>query len=163
MLSQEQKESIRNHVATGRGYREIADVEYLSRNSVKEYIDELLAMKWCPKDDSDLEFIDTQQCGWCGKIGNHNKTGRPKRFCCDNCRRAYNKLYHSSIKQRCVYCGKNFEAQNNKQRFCSHDCYIKNRFWTEEDATKIVRALIAGEDVIIPEWLKMKLQKQMRK
>jgi len=34
----------------------------------------------------------------------------------------------------CVRCGKEFLSYGNRKRkYCSHDCYIKARFWEVED------------------------------
>ena len=34
-----------------------------------------------------------------------------------------------------------FKMVNSKRKFCSHECYIKNRFWSKEDATELIDAL----------------------
>ncbi|RXM53885.1 RNA polymerase subunit sigma-70, partial [Clostridium tetani] len=32
------------------------------------------------------------------------------------------------------YCGKEFSAYGNKNRkYCSHNCYIRDRFWRDEE------------------------------
>ena len=63
--------------------------------------------------------------------------------------------------QRNAYCGKVFEMVNSKQKFCSHECYIKNRFWSREDAEQFVDALMNGEKINIPQWLRDKLKDQL--
>ncbi|EPC09247.1 hypothetical protein HMPREF9477_02159 [Lachnospiraceae bacterium 2_1_46FAA] len=50
---------------------------------------------------------------------------------------------------------------NSKRKFCSHECYIKNRFWSKEGATQLVDALMVGEDIVIPQWLKEKLKERL--
>ena len=50
---------------------------------------------------------------------------------------------------------------NSKQKFGSHEGYIKNRFWSREDAEKLVDALMTGEDITIPQWLRDKLKTQL--
>ena len=62
---------------------------------------------------------------------------------------------------QCAYCGKVFEMVNSKQKFCSHECYIKNRFWSREDAEQFVDALMTGEKINISQWLRDKLKDQL--
>ena len=50
---------------------------------------------------------------------------------------------------------------NSKQKFCSHECHIKNRFWSKEDAEQLVDALMTGERINIPQWLRDKLKEQL--
>lgn len=34
----------------------------------------------------------------------------------------------------CVHCGQEFVSYGNRNRkYCCHDCYIKDRFWKEEE------------------------------
>ena len=45
-----------------------------------------------------------------------------------------NKSEAATYKYTCPYCGKKFTPYGNKKRkYCSHNCYIKDRFWREED------------------------------
>ena len=69
-------------------------------------------------------------------------TGRPKKFCSDKCRREWWKGHPERINRKesamypavCVRCGKEFLSYGNRKRkYCSHDCYIKARFWEVED------------------------------
>ena len=58
-------------------------------------------------------------------------------------------------KKVCVFCGKEFESRNKQQSFCSHDCYIRNRFWRQEDAEEIFNMLLSGKKVQkVPKWMK---------
>jgi len=37
---------------------------------------------------------------------------------------------HGNLTMTCARCGKEFTSYGNKNRkYCSHDCYIKARFW----------------------------------
>ena len=81
----------------------------------------------------------------------------------DRCRRKYYMLYPTTPRSsaQCAYCGKVFEMINSKQKFCSHECYIKNRFWSREDAEQLVDALMAGEKINLPQWLRDKLKERL--
>lgn len=98
---------------------------------------------------------------WCGKLGGQNETGRPKRFCGDDCRHAYGRLNSKGQMKKCEYCAKEYEVRNSSQQFCGHDCYIKNRFWKKEEASQTINTLLDGEGVVIPKWLKEKLKDAM--
>ena len=65
------------------------------------------------------------------------KTGRPRRFCSEACRRAYWKMHREEINKsdkaiytmECPYCGKIFESYGNKRRkYCCHEHYVLDRF-----------------------------------
>ena len=90
-------------------------------------------------------------------------TGRKRKSCGNQCRRKYYMLYPTipRTSAQCAYCGKVFEMINSKQKFCSYECYIKNRFWSREDAEKLVATLMTGEDITIPQWLRDKLKEHL--
>ena len=80
-----------------------------------------------------------KHCG--GKIIRTAHSGK-KIFCSDACRRAWWKKHpekskHSkeaTYKCECRYCKRIFYSYGNKGRkYCSHDCYIQDRFWTDPD------------------------------
>ena len=64
--------------------------------------------------------------------------GRKKRFCSNECRRAWwsenrdkiNMSSEAQYKTTCEGCGKQFVAYGNPNRkYCSHECYINYRYW----------------------------------
>lgn len=65
-------------------------------------------------------------------------------------------LEHPTIYQHeCEFCGKIFESRAAKQSYCSHDCYIKDRFWRKEDTAKIVKCLQERrKPEFLPKWVK---------
>ena len=82
-------------------------------------------------------------CAQCGKVLKNKSRGKPKRFCCEPCRRTWWKenpsLSKAATKHQvtCITCGKifgSFESRNRK--YCSHECFIKNRFGKEEGNDK---------------------------
>lgn len=109
----------------GYSYKEIADALKISINTVKSF---------CRRNDlSGTSTNKTYICINCGKELNANK-----RFCSSTCRQAWwnknldkvnRKAYYSFT---CSYCHKPFNAYGNKNRkYCSHECYIKDRFGNE--------------------------------
>jgi len=81
-------------------------------------------------------------CTNCEKHIKQKSQGRTRRFCSEECRRKWwhehqeerKKSETASYKYICPYCGKEFSVYGNKGRkYCSHNCYIKDRFWREEN------------------------------
>ena len=84
-----------------------------------------------------------EACGFCGGPMKKAATGRPRRFCSEECRRRYWKGHRHEVKKsekaiyirECPYCKETFEAYGNKnRRYCCHDHYIKHRFYKGESA-----------------------------
>ena len=81
-------------------------------------------------------------CLYCGREIKQPDTGRPKKFCTDKCRREWWKGHSDRINRKesamyqvvCERCGTEFLSYGNRKRkYCSHNCYIKARFWEVED------------------------------
>ena len=132
----------------GIGYRKIAGEMGVSRDVVRNYckshLPELVGygknIKRMP------EKISICLCQNCGADLHHKATGRPRKFCSDECRRSWWKEHaHLLMKSdkamyslTCTYCNKEYISYGNqKRKYCSHDCYIKDRFWTEEEICEL--------------------------
>ena len=81
-------------------------------------------------------------CQCCGKPLIQPRTGRPRKFCSDKCRRDWWAAHTDRSHPResamytttCAYCGQEFRAYgNSKRKYCCHACYIRDRFWRAED------------------------------
>lgn len=72
-------------------------------------------------------------CRQCSKSLGEKAAGQKRIYCSDVCCRLWVKNHPSLYKHECMFCGKEFESQTKEQKFCSHDCYIRNRFWRQED------------------------------
>lgn len=128
----------------GLGYKSIAVVVGTSKENVRYFC------KTHGLDGkSDLVKLNFEEhkkhpevCKHCGgKIIRTAHSGK-KIFCSDACRRAWwkehpEKSMHSkeaTYKCECRYCKRIFYSYGNKGRkYCSHDCYIQDRFWTDPD------------------------------
>lgn len=122
----------------GVGYRSIAAELAISRDAVRNYCvsHQLNGLA------SDLADTDKKACPCCGRKVIQSQRGRPRRFCSDECCRKWWADHPEAIRQspelqhhlKCVYCGVDFIAySNSKRKYCSHNCYIRDRFRRVED------------------------------
>ena len=79
-------------------------------------------------------------CKQCGKEIIQVAKRKKRIFCCNACRQKWwnSHLYLVSQSSKSLYhftcpaCGKSFTAYgNDKRKYCSHDCYIKTRYYKE--------------------------------
>ncbi len=131
-----QREQIFKMRKEGMGYKKIGYTIGVSRDTVRNYC------KSCGLAGYSKEVKDRiiNSCEQCGETLIQSRTGRRKRFCCEKCRRTWWKNHPDKIKKSdecmvhftCKNCGKEVIAYSGYSRkYCSHDCYIKARFWTE--------------------------------
>lgn len=134
-MTKEQREQIVNLRKEGYGYRMIGQMLGLNRDAVRYF---------CKSNGlggaaENILIADGETCPCCGgAISQSLGKGRRKKFCSEKCRRKWWKthqgagnksesaIYHGT----CAACGKEFTAYgNNHRKYCSHDCYIRARFW----------------------------------
>ena len=126
----------------GMGYRAIADALGLSRDIVRNHCKAKGMGGYVAATVKNLQERAERSgiCICCGKEIAQQGTGRPRKFCSEKCRRQWWKMHPEEGNQKAMYtqvcarCGKEFTAYGNSHRkYCSHDCYIKARFWRDED------------------------------
>jgi hydrogenase maturation factor HypF (carbamoyltransferase family) len=57
----------------------------------------------------------------------------------------------------CEYCGKEYQDRQKKQEatFCSHNCYIRYRFYQDEDIERLITALRERQPIDdVPYWIR---------
>lgn len=124
----------------GLGYKQIASMVNLSRDSVRSYCKYrgLTGYQTAVKVNMKEMIERGDACMFCGGLIKKASTGRPRRFCSEECRRKYWKGHRNEGKKNdkaiyirvCPYCNETFESYGNKHRkFCCHDHYIKYRFY----------------------------------
>lgn len=143
-MTEFQAKQIRDLRLHGGGYRAIASVVGLSRDIVRNYckshgLDGLASVLTINmKEQMALGTV----CLCCGKPIQQSATGRKRKFCSDKCRRDWWSAHQSDIQRKpsayyeltCANCGKTFLSYGNRNRkYCSHECYVRDRFWREED------------------------------
>lgn len=143
-MTKQQEIQIRQMRMKGIGYRNIGTAVGLSRDIVRNYCrsHELGGYaKALQKNISD-QMDAGEICNFCGGEMKQPQRGRPKKFCCEKCRREWWKLHPEAVRRSekatyelvCTNCGKKFISYGNPVRkFCGHDCYIKYRFWRLDD------------------------------
>ena len=129
-----QKEQIRNLRGEGLSYAEIARqvdasrdavISFCRRNGLQEIKKPITAVKIAAED----------VCRECGKPLVQVDGMKRRVFCSKECRVKWWKEHPEQLNQKAVYqytcphCGKPFSAYGNaKRKYCSHSCYISDRF-----------------------------------
>lgn len=143
-MNSEQRARIVELRGMGLGYKSIAKELDLTRDTVKGYCkrQHLNGPKEVVRLNVQIMNEDKSLCPQCkALIKQPMGRGRRKRFCCEACRRKWwndhpdqgSKLA-TFYKYTCPHCGVAFSCYANKTRkYCSHQCYIKSRFWGEEN------------------------------
>ena len=145
MFTDEQKKQITKMRLEGMGYKTIAanlgggvrreNVRYFCKSRGLVGTKELIALNY------DVQREDAEHCKQCGIRLQRNKHSGRKLFCSDKCRRDWwSKNPNEATRKKpyeltCKYCQTKFISYGKPDRkYCSHDCYIKDRFWTDPDA-----------------------------
>ena len=124
--------------ASGLGYKKIGAELGLSRDRVR-YI-----CKQLEKNSTPSAPADHHTCIYCGRVIKPAKTGRPRKFCSDQCKNNYWKDHRDELKRNpaavytcaCKYCGKTFESYGNRKRkYCCHEHYVLDYFGENAELT----------------------------
>ena len=125
-----QKEKIIRFRSMGRGYADIGKELGIPKDTVKSFCrrNSLTSADILVTDDKD-------RCRECGVEIKQRPKMKKQVFCCKACREKWWTEHPERITQKAVYeftcakCGKPFTAYGNKKRkYCSHECYIADRF-----------------------------------
>lgn len=95
-------------------------------------------------------------CLNCNKRFKRNNRGRRRKYCSGKCRSeyCYRKGNIKTYSISCEYCGKNFEGYFKTRKYCSNECYVRDRFWREEEKMEFVRKVLNDEEIKeLPKWL----------
>ena len=132
-MRKSEKENIVLWRTQGIGYAEIAKRLDLSRETVKSF---------CIRNKV---YVETQgdKCKYCAKPLVQKEKRKRKLFCSNECRLNWWHKNPDKLSRKATYsficagCGKPFSAYgNNHRKYCSHQCYIKERFGGKNDYTK---------------------------
>lgn len=135
-MTEEQKKQIRHLRQTGCGYTMVAKRLDISKDTVKSFC----RRNGLAGEMADRRLTEKERCRKCGSPLQQIKGRKPRVFCCEPCRVTWWHEHPEKIRQRAVYsficaaCGKYFTAYGNSHRkYCSHKCYIRNRFKKDEE------------------------------
>ena len=147
MLTDEQKKRITEMRLEGMGYQAIANAlgDGVEKGNVRYFCKTrgLVGTPELIKLNYDTHRENPKFCKQCGTRLIRNRHSGVKLFCNDKCRREWWKANPNDneatrktpIELTCEYCHEKFISYGNPNRkYCSHDCYIKQRFWTDPDA-----------------------------
>lgn len=128
-MTEEQKERVRRFRAHGYGYGKISKLTNISENTIKSF---------CRREGIAGYAASSSAppvCPNCGIVVPQKHGRKRKKFCCDACRNQWwnSHLYLVNRKANydyvCKYCNKPFTAYgDSNRRYCSHACYIADRF-----------------------------------
>lgn len=150
MLTELQQEQIRQLRSQGVGYREIGNQLNLNRDEVRYFCKKrnLNGHREAVQANLEIMLENGMMCKFCGAFLTQPHTGRKRHFCNDECRRKWWNQNRDKIRKRpsaiygftCKRCGKEFTAYGNSHRqYCSHECFISDRYWDGEQPTKSTR------------------------
>lgn len=129
-MTNSQKEQIRAMRLQGTGYVKIGQALGISHNTVRSF---------CRRNGLDgAAGKSAVRCQRCGKTIKIVPKQKPRKFCSDSCRTAWWNSHLDKVERKAIYhftcaaCGKDFTAYGNAHRkYCSHSCYIADRFGRE--------------------------------
>lgn len=138
-MTEEQALQIRELRSAGSGYKTIAAVTGLSRDQVRNYCLKSGIGGYRQVYEANLKdrIDEGRACAYCGGPVRKARTGRPRKFCSEACRRKYWKIHKEKRKQNpdavysqvCPYCHRIFTVYGNRGRkYCCHEHYVLARF-----------------------------------
>ena len=131
IMTDNQKQSIREMRGTGLGYKKIAQALDLPIGTVQSF---------CRREYvyvTEPTIYDKNHCRQCGKPLIQKNGVKKRKFCSDDCRIKWwtehpcskSGTTKSSRAVVCENCGRTFTAYGNAPRkYCSHECYVETRF-----------------------------------
>lgn len=133
-MTDKQKKQIEEYRNSGCGYTQISKMMDLSVNSIKTYC-KRHGLGGALGYSSPADNNSSCCCENCGKDVKQLPGRKLKRFCSDKCRMDWWNHHQENVNRKanyeitCAYCGKVFTAYGNANRkYCSHECYIEDRF-----------------------------------
>ena len=133
-MTDAQKNQIGKYRASGLGYKKIAEQMGLSENTVKTYC-RRHGLGGNMAQQQSVAQTEGHHCLCCGAAVEQTPGRKEKKFCSDRCRNKWWNSHLDKVERKanyefvCPHCKKPFIAYGNKNRkYCSHECYIADRF-----------------------------------
>lgn len=150
-MTDKQREKIIELRKLGIGYRSIATAMNMSRDKVRNFC-KAQGLDGYGKNNkkADGEKTIRELCKNCGRqINKKPIKGRPKTYCSIECKKEWEVKHPILYPHECYYCGKKFESKAKNADFCCHKCYIRDRFWRNEDIETVIKHLRKGTPIPI--------------
>lgn len=131
-MAEEQKQTVVRLRDMGLGYRKIGIALDIPRDKVRNYckakgIDGYAKRLIEKKEWKQVEKVCPEiVCSRCGNSIEINPDGRRRVYCSNECRREWGKTQPAFYKNKCLFCGKEFESGAGEQKFCIRDCYAES-------------------------------------
>ena len=136
-MTNEQRAKITDLRTLGYGYSKIASMTGLSKDSVKAYCRNHGLGGIRHGEPTDIY----NRCLNCGTPLEQKPGVKRKKFCGSECRQTWWNAHQELVGRKayydftCASCGKVFTAYGNSNRkYCSHACYIADRFGREAES-----------------------------
>lgn len=131
-MTTDERRALTTYRQQGYGYKKIAQIMGLSVNTVKTYCKRnALGGVVASQDSRGKEKV----CKCCGAPLVQTPGRKPKVFCSDTCRTKWWNTHPELANHRdgrqvvCGHCGQAFSvSKNSTRKYCSHNCYIADRF-----------------------------------
>lgn len=156
-----QRQKIKTLRYQGVGYGKIAKATGLSRDSVRNYCIREGLNGYASELVTEYREVLKEEmlfvvCLNCGMKLEQKSCGRKRKYCSLSCKREWEKDHRTAYVLNCEYCGKEFKALGvSWRKFCSPECYRRDRFWREEDAAEIAQKILQFKKVNhLPVWLR---------
>ena len=156
-----QRQKIRTLRYQGVGYGKIAKATGLSRDSVRNYCIREGLNGYASELVTEYRKVLKEEmlfvvCLNCGMQLEQNSCGRKRKYCSLSCKREWEKDHWKAYALNCEYCGKEFKSLGvGWRKFCSQECYRRDRFWREEDAAEVAQKILQFKKVNhLPKWLR---------
>lgn len=135
-MTNEEKLQVVDLRRQGFGYKRIAQTLNLSEGTVKTFCHRNAMACASPETIPAESATGTQSpCRCCGAMIPQYPGRKEKKFCSDACRNRWWNTHLGEVKRAsmteyvCPTCGKPFRAYDKRNRkYCSHSCYIADRF-----------------------------------
>ena len=127
-MTEKEKAAVAEYRRSGCGYKKISQLTGVNENTVKT---------WCRRNGLTGVAANTSEdtCKCCGAPIEQTPKKKKRVFCSDRCRNKWWNSHLDLVKRRahyeftCASCGKTFTVYGNANRkYCSHNCYIEDRF-----------------------------------
>ena len=139
-MTEEQKTKILQMRQVGVGFADISRKLNLSVNTVKSFCrrssNVVTSVQAKPKNH--IADFAPMKCRECGAILVQKEHVKKRVFCSKYCREKWWKEHTDFLRKKAIYtftcakCGRSFTAYgNNKRKYCSHKCYVQDRFGGE--------------------------------